>query len=121
MGSEMCIRDSKTTGYTGSTTTMTAPIVIAKKVGQENVAGIRGAYKAGSPAVSAEIDLTQDVTLSENRKTPRGKQMPGANTPLNIPFGNKAAAQKLGARYATGGWYAPPGVDLAPFRAEGWL
>ena len=111
----------KTTGYTGSTTTMTAPIVIAKKVGQENVAGIRGAYKAGSPAVSAEIDLTQDVTLSENRKTPRGKQMPGANTPLNIPFGNKAAAQKLGARYATGGWYAPPGVDLAPFRAEGWL
>jgi DNA topoisomerase-3 len=111
----------KTTGDTGSTTTMTAPIVIAKKVDQENGAGIREAYKAGSPAVSAEIDLTQDVTLSENRKTPRGKQMPGANTPLNIPFGNKAAAQKLGARYATWGWYAPPGVDLAPFRAEGWL
>ena len=43
------------------------------------------------------------------------------NTPLRIPFGNKETAQKLGARYAAGGWYAPPGVDLAAFSAQGWL
>ncbi len=45
----------------------------------------------------------------------------GANTPLRIPYGNKEAAQKLGARYAAGGWYAPPGVDLGAFSAQGWL
>ena len=43
------------------------------------------------------------------------------NTPLRIPFGNKEVAQKLGARYAAGGWYAPRGVDLAAFGAHGWL
>jgi DNA topoisomerase-3 len=44
-----------------------------------------------------------------------------ANTPLRIPYGNKDAAQKLGARYAEGGWYAPPGVDLTEFKSNGWL
>jgi DNA topoisomerase-3 len=43
------------------------------------------------------------------------------NTPLRIPYGNKELAQKLGARYAAGGWYAPPGVDLSAFSAKGWL
>ena len=43
------------------------------------------------------------------------------NTPLRIPYGNKETAQKLGARYAAGGWYAPPGVDLGAFSAQGWL
>jgi DNA topoisomerase-3 len=42
-------------------------------------------------------------------------------TPLRIPYGNKETAQKLGARYAAGGWYAPPGVDLSAFSAQGWL
>jgi DNA topoisomerase-3 len=42
-------------------------------------------------------------------------------TPLNIPFGNKDAALQLGARYRSGGWYAPPGVDLSPLRDCGWL
>ena len=44
-----------------------------------------------------------------------------ANTPLRIPYGNKETAQKLGARYAEGAWYAPPGVDLAEFESKGWL
>ena len=44
-----------------------------------------------------------------------------ANTPLRIPFGNKETAQKLGARYGTGGWYAPPGADLSTFKENGWL
>ena len=44
-----------------------------------------------------------------------------AHTPLRIPYGNKEAAQNLGARYAEGGWYAPPGVDLTEFKSKGWL
>jgi DNA topoisomerase III len=54
------------------------------------------------------------------RSTP-GQKAAAGNTPLRIPYGNKDAAQKLGARYAAGGWYAPPGVDLAAFSARGWL
>jgi DNA topoisomerase-3 len=42
-------------------------------------------------------------------------------TPLRIPYGNKEVALKLGARYRAGGWYAPPGVDLAAFGEQGWL
>jgi DNA topoisomerase-3 len=42
-------------------------------------------------------------------------------TALRIPFGNKEAAQRLGARYGAGGWYAPPGVALDPFRERGWM
>ena len=42
-------------------------------------------------------------------------------TPLRIPYGNKEAAFELGARYASGGWYAPPGIDLSAFRERGWL
>jgi len=42
-------------------------------------------------------------------------------TPLRIPYGNKEIALKLGARYRSGGWYAPPGVDLSAFGERGWL
>jgi len=45
----------------------------------------------------------------------------GAGTPLRIPYGNKDVALKLGARYGSAGWYAPPGVDLAAFGERGWL
>lgn len=45
----------------------------------------------------------------------------GKNTALKIPYGNKEVAQKLGARYGTDGWYAPPGVDLSAFAEKGWL
>jgi hypothetical protein len=44
-----------------------------------------------------------------------------AGTPLRIPYGNKEVALKLGARYRSGGWYAPPGVDLSTFGERGWL
>jgi DNA topoisomerase III len=43
------------------------------------------------------------------------------STPLRIPYGNKEVALKLGARYGSGGWYAPPGVDLSAFSDRGWL
>jgi DNA topoisomerase III len=42
-------------------------------------------------------------------------------TPLRIPYGNKEVALKLGARYGSTGWYAPPGVDLSAFDERGWL
>ncbi|MBT6218127.1 MAG: hypothetical protein HOI45_00215 [Rhodospirillaceae bacterium] len=57
---------------------------------------------------------------TQSQSTPIHKPATG-NTPLRIPYGNKDVAQKLGARYASGGWYAPPGVDLAPFSEQGWL
>jgi pimeloyl-ACP methyl ester carboxylesterase len=44
-----------------------------------------------------------------------------AGTPLRIPYGNKDVAMKLGARYCSAGWYAPPGVDLSAFGERGWL
>ena len=49
------------------------------------------------------------------------RQNSGTDTPLQIPYGNKSDALKLGARYRSGGWYAPPGVDLAAFGERGWL
>ena len=33
---------------------------------------------------------------------------PQTGIPLRIPYGNKEVALQLGARYAAGGWYAPP-------------
>jgi len=62
----------------------------------------------------AKISTTGDQSTSSQKSAT-------VNTPLQIPYGNKEVAQKLGARYAAGGWYAPPGVDLATFRAQGWL
>jgi DNA topoisomerase III len=46
---------------------------------------------------------------------------PAAGTALRIPYGNKDLALKLGARYGSTGWYAPPGVDLSAFGERGWL
>ena len=64
-------------------------------------------------ATSASVDAT-GPSSSEQRDA-------AANTPLRIPYGNKDVAQKLGARYGSGGWYAPPGVDLEGFKSKGWL
>jgi DNA topoisomerase-3 len=44
-----------------------------------------------------------------------------AVTPLRIPYGNKEVASKLGARYGSEGWYAPPGVELSVCGERGWL
>ena len=37
------------------------------------------------------------------------------------PTATRRPAFALGARYASGGWYAPPGADLSAFRERGWL
>lgn len=63
----------------------------------------RGGTAAGSNAAADQVAL------------------PAGETPLRIPFGNKEAAMRLGARYRAGGWYAPPGTDLGAFRERGWL
>jgi DNA topoisomerase-3 len=46
---------------------------------------------------------------------------PVSGTPLRIHYGNKDIALKLGARYRSGGWYAPPGIETGPFEERGWL
>jgi hypothetical protein len=50
-----------------------------------------------------------------------GGRSNSTRTPLRIPYGNKEVALKLGARYGSAGWYAPPGVDLSAFGERGWL
>jgi DNA topoisomerase-3 len=50
-----------------------------------------------------------------------GSDLSNEETPLRIPFGNKEAAQALGARYRAGGWYAPANLSLTAFRERGWL
>lgn len=44
--------------------------------------------------------------------------MPAGSTLLAVPFSEKDAAKKLGARWNGDqrSWYVPPGADLAPFK-----
>ncbi len=54
-------------------------------------------------------------------EAPAPPSVNGGGTPLRIPYGNKEAAQQLGARYRDGAWYAPSGISLDAFRERGWL
>jgi DNA topoisomerase-3 len=84
----------------------------------------RSKSTAAKTTTSAKRARKPKATTASAGATPRPapeQRNSGANTPLRIPYGNKAAAQKLGARYGAGGWYAPPGVDLTAFNAKGWL
>jgi DNA topoisomerase-3 len=87
-----------------------------------------GSKTAFRPAGSVAPKSTAPTKISRKRKAAvvTGASMPGqphpvAGTPLRIPFGNKDVALKLGARYGSTGWYAPPGVDLSAFGERGWL
>ncbi len=75
----------------------------------------RGAARGKSTRKPKFNGPTVNASPSLSRHDVRG------NTPLKIPYGNKEIALKLGARYAAGGWYAPPGVDLSAFKENGWL
>ena len=87
--------------------------------------GRKTAYKlAGSVAPPS----TAPTKRSRRRKAaPAAAPLASAHpnsvtgTPLRIPYGNKEAALKLGARYGSAGWYAPSGVDLSAFGERGWL
>jgi DNA topoisomerase-3 len=129
----------------------TAQLLYAKKLAQGKGLIIPDDAGTSSVAMSAWIDANRDKKRSKpNRKTsnrPVGSVVPRAaprkatrkgkvdidtasmasapansiTTPLRIPYGNKEVALKLGARYGSGGWYAPPGVDLSVFGERGWL
>jgi DNA topoisomerase-3 len=88
----------------------------------------RGRKTAYKPAGSAAPQSVGPTRRSRKRKagadaTPSTPAPPNsaAGTPLRIPYGNKDVAMKLGARYGSAGWYAPPGVDLSVFGERGWL
>jgi len=72
-----------------------------------------------------EHDTRDELGIGSVRDAFADLLFPGTSTimtrPLRIPYGNKEVALKLGARYRSGGWYAPPGVDLAAFGERGWL
>jgi DNA topoisomerase-3 len=78
---------------------------------------------------STATKLTAPRKKSRKRKsaTTAATSMPAEPNPvagetlLRIPYGNKDIALKLGARYRSGGWHAPPGTDLSAFAERGWL
>jgi DNA topoisomerase-3 len=138
----------ETTGELGPKPASSAQMLTAEKSAQEKGIIIPDEVNASSAATSAWIESNQGTGRSKrNRKTankPPRSMAPTrrsrrrtvadaaasptparlnteADTPLRIPYGNKELALKLGARYRSGGWYAPPGVDLAPFSEHGWL
>ena len=88
----------------------------------------RGRKAAYKPAGSSAPQSAGPTKRSRKRKAgadaaPSTPAQPNsiAGTPLRIPYGNKDVAMKLGARYGSAGWYAPPGVDLSAFGERGWL
>jgi DNA topoisomerase III len=88
----------------------------------------RRGRKAAKPAGSAAPQSARPTKRSRKHKadtdaTPSTPAQPNsvAGTPLRIPYGNKDVALKLGARYGSAGWYAPPGIDLSAFGERGWL
>ena len=88
----------------------------------------RGGKNAHKPAGSVAPRSIATTKRSRRRKAttaaaPLAPAQPNSvtGTPLRIPYGNKEVALKLGARYRSGGWYAPPGVDLSAFGERGWL
>ncbi|MGI4941286.1 MAG: DNA topoisomerase, partial [Janthinobacterium lividum] len=87
-----------------------------KRVRRKTMDGI--AEPGAKPQAAAK--RTQAAGAPAAQPPAKQAATPG-ETPLRIPFGNKDAAQRLGARYRTGGWYAPPGTDLQPFQERGWL
>jgi DNA topoisomerase III len=141
--------DSKTAGGLDPRPASPAQLLYDKKIALGKGVVIPDDAKANSAAMAAWIDSnkvskrrktacrpagsiapksTAPAKISRKRKAAAaaGASMPAQSnpatgTPLRIPYGNKEVAMKLGARYGSGGWYAPPGVDLAAFGERDWL
>lgn len=114
-------RSSVQTTETGPTRQKTAKKLKASSSTPGKAAG-RGARDANAPGpVKRGVSRGQTARVA----TPSGQVRQSAagddGTRLNIPFGNKELAMSLGARYRTGGWFAPPGTRLEPFQEKGWL
>ena len=95
-----------------------------RSLGEEEGCG-GGGVSAGVPgaATAKKTRGRRRATGAAASRDASGPGWPGSETgtPLRIPYGNMEIALKLGARYGAGGWFAPPGVDLAVFRKRGWL
>ena len=143
--------DGERTGNLDPRPVSPAQLLYAKKLAQGKGLVIPDDARTNSTTMSAWIDANRDKKRRKpNRKTTKrlvGEVVPQAaspkrsrkrkvetdaasmapvpensnSTPLRIPYGNKDVALKLGARYGSGGWYAPPGVDLSVFGERGWL
>ncbi|MEO6782008.1 MAG: DNA topoisomerase [Bradyrhizobium sp.] len=87
--------------------------------------GRKKVYKPARSVAAPSIDQKKPRWKRETTAATAASTTALANsatgTPLRIPYGNKDVALKLGARYRSGGWYAPPGIDLAAFGERGWL
>ena len=136
-------------GKAGSKPATPAQMSFAEKIAQEKNIIIPDEAKASASAMSAWIYSNKSTErgkrVGKTAKKPAkptapkkkarkrtgdnaaaappvyARQNTGGDTPLRIPYGNKDVALKLGARYRSGGWYAPPGVDLAAFEEREWL
>jgi DNA topoisomerase-3 len=140
--------DGETAGKLDPKPINPAQLLYAKKLAQAKGLVIPDDARTNSTAMSAWIDANRGKNRRKlSRKTLIGSAVPPApspkmsrkqkigtdsvstasvstnssRTPLRIPYGNKEVALKLGARYGSGGWYAPPGVDLSAFGEQGWL
>ena len=82
----------------------------------------RGARGASAPGpAKRSVGRGKSTRVSAPAGEARQSSVGDEGTRLNIPFGNKELAMSLGARYRTGGWFAPPGTRLEPFQEKGWL
>ena len=83
----------------------------------------RDRLQAGGISCSSIEGADEEVSKTQSCHCCRSSAQPNfaTGTPLRIPYGNKDVALKLGARYRSSGWYAPPGVDLSAFGERGWL
>ena len=95
-----------------------------KKRGKSRRKPVNMPAKSIAPKSAARKKRSRKLAVNDGatitRSTP-ARTNSGTDTPLRIPYGNKDAALKLGARYRAGQWYAPPGVDLTAFGERGWL
>ena len=87
-----------------------------------SAAGKRASTAKGKKAETKTPRTGKSASAAERVAQPGDARTgPQTGTPLRIPYGNKEVALQLGARYAAGGWYAPPGVDFVAFREREWL
>jgi hypothetical protein len=111
----------------------------AEKEGGDGDEALRAAMTKAAPKIpvvsmpnapAASSSRTRHPPASSGAKKrmpepPRGTPVKGevGRTNLKVPFADKDKAKALGAKWdpAQKSWYAPPGTDLAPLRAAGFL
>jgi DNA topoisomerase-3 len=96
----------------------------SNRVTKRRKSGRKTTYKPAehaAPKLAASPKRSRKQKVDTNAASMAPAPPNSIRTPLRIPYGNKELALKLGARYGSGGWYAPPGVDLSAFGERGWL